>query len=161
MYGRNEELVVLRAAHATAVAPELLAEIDEMLGLGDNHQVMNYQDAKRGVSKRALMDQGKLIGVRLTGETAARDWLKEIIANGADAQTLRPWLFAPVSEPPAGQRQRGRIVCDCMDVSEQEILAELKLGMEFSAVQNKLKCGTQCGSCMPELKRLASQKLAA
>ncbi len=161
LYGRNEELVVLRAAHATAVAPGLLAEIDELLGLDDSHEVMNYQDAKRGVSKRALMVQGKLIGVRLTGETAARDWLKEIIAHGADAQTLRPWLFAPVSEPPAGQRQRGRIVCDCMDVSEQEILVELKLGMELSAVQNKLKCGTQCGSCMPELKRLANQKLAA
>ena len=157
LYGRDEELVVLRTAHASAMSKELLAEVDALLGLDDDGEVMDYHDAKRGISKRALMENGKLIGVRLTGETAARDWLKEIIAHGADAQTLRPWLFAPVSEPPAGQRQRGRIVCDCKDVSEQEILVELKLGLSLSAVQNKLKCGTECGSCLPELKRLCAQ----
>ena len=100
---------------------ELLVEIDAVLGLDDANEVMNYRDAKRGISKRALMEEGKLLGVRLTGETVARDWLKEIIAQGADAQSLRPWLFAPLSAPPAGQAQRGRIVCNCLDVSEQEM----------------------------------------
>ena len=27
-------------------------------------------------------------------------------------------------------------------------------GLEFSAVQAKRKCGTSCGSCVPELQRL-------
>ena len=161
LYGRDEELVVLRAAHSSPVADELLAEVDAILGLDDEAQLMNYRDAKRGISKRALMEDGKLNGVRLTGETAARDWLKEIIAQGADAQTLRPWLLAPLSAPPAGQPQRGRIVCNCLDVSEQEIQAELKQGFDLPAIQSKLKCGTECGSCLPELKRLASQKIAA
>ena len=161
LYGRDEELVVLRAAHSSPVADELLAEVDAILGLDDEAQLMNYRDAKRGISKRALMEDGKLNGVRLTGETAARDWLKEIIAQGADAQTLRPWLLAPLSAPPAGQPQRGRIVCNCLDVSEQEIQAELKQGFDLPAIQSKLKCGTECGSCLPELKRLANQKIAA
>ena len=155
LYGRDEELVVLRAAHSSSVPEALLAQIDAILGLDDEMQVMNYRDARRGISKRALIQDGKLIGVRLTGETAARDWLKEIIAQGGDAQALRPWLFAPLNAPPAGQVLRGYIVCNCLDVSEQEILHELKSGLDLSAIQNKLKCGTQCGSCLPELKRLA------
>ncbi len=161
LFGRSEELVVLRAAHAEPVSAELLAEIDVILGLDDAAEVMSYRDAKRGISKRALMEEGKLLGVRLTGETVARDWLKEIIAQGSDAESLRPWLFAPLSAPPAGQTQRGRIVCNCMDVSELEIMAEFKNGLDLSAIQAMLKCGTECGSCMPELKRLVAQPLAA
>jgi len=156
LYGRDEELVVLRVAHASAVPDETLAQIDAILGLDDEARVMNYRDARRGISKRALMEGGKLIAVRLTGETAARDWLKETIAHGADAQALRPWLLAPLSAPPAGQPQRGRIVCNCLDVSVQEILHEVNNGLDISAIQAKLKCGTQCGSCLPELKRMAT-----
>jgi assimilatory nitrate reductase catalytic subunit len=161
LYGRDEELVVLRAAHAADVPGALLAEIDTILGLDDADEVMQYRDAKRGISKRALMEEGKLLGVRLTGETVARDWLKETIASGADAQALRPWLFAPLSAPPAGQSQRGRIVCNCKDVSELEILAEFRNGLDLGAIQSKLKCGTECGSCLPELKRLVAQPQAS
>ena len=160
LFGRDDELVVLRAAHSAAVLPELLAEIDAILGLDDEAEVMNYRDNKRGISKRALMEEGRLLGVRLTGETVARDWLKETIAQGIDAQSLRPWLFAPLSAPPAGQSQRGRIVCNCMDVSEQEIMAEFRSGLDLSAIQTKLKCGKECGSCVPELKRLVAQPVA-
>jgi assimilatory nitrate reductase catalytic subunit len=160
LFGRDDELVVLRAAHTAAVSADLLAEIDAILGLDDESEVMNYRDNKRGISKRALMEEGRLLGVRLTGETVARDWLKETIAQGMDAQSLRPWLFAPLSAPPAGQSQRGRIVCNCMDVSEQEIMAEFRSGLDLSAIQAKLKCGKECGSCVPELKRLVAQPLA-
>ena len=156
LYGREQELVVLRAAHSEAISEGLLAQIDSILGLDEDARVMNYLDKRRGVSKRALMEEGVLNGVRLTGETAARDWLKEIIAQGADAQALRPWLLAPLSAPPAGQTQRGRIICNCLNISEQEIIHEFKNGLDLMAVQAKLKCGTECGSCLPELKRLAT-----
>jgi assimilatory nitrate reductase catalytic subunit len=48
-----------------------------------------------------------------------------------------------------------------MDVSEQEILAEFSNGLDLSAIQAKLKCGTECGSCLPELKRLVAQPVAS
>ncbi|HEY6094153.1 MAG TPA: molybdopterin-dependent oxidoreductase [Gallionellaceae bacterium] len=161
LYGRDEELVMLRTAHGTPVDEALLAEIDAILGLDDANEVMNYRDARRGISKRALMEDGRLLGVRLTGETMARDWLKEVIASGADAQAMRPWLFAPLSAPPTGQAQRGHIVCNCLDVSELEIMTEFRHGLDLAAIQSKLKCGTQCGSCLPELKRLVAQPMAA
>jgi assimilatory nitrate reductase catalytic subunit len=53
-------------------------------------------------------------------------------------------------------------VCTCFNVAEPDILAarasctgtpEQQLGQ----LQERLKCGTNCGSCIPELKRLLRQ----
>ena len=94
--------------------------------------------------------------MRLAGETAARDWLLDVMARGAPAADLRRWLFAPVFQPPAGTRPRGRIICNCADVSEAEIRADLAAGLDLAAIQAMRKCGTTCGSCLPELKRLSA-----
>ena len=51
---------------------------------------------------------------------------------------------------------RGRIVCNCLDVSENEIRADLAAGLDLAAMQNQRKCGTNCGSCLPELRRMAA-----
>jgi assimilatory nitrate reductase catalytic subunit len=51
---------------------------------------------------------------------------------------------------------RGRIVCNCFDVSEAEIRADVAAGLNLVAVQEKRKCGSSCGSCLPELKRMAA-----
>ncbi|HEY0906845.1 MAG TPA: (2Fe-2S)-binding protein [Methylophilus sp.] len=45
-------------------------------------------------------------------------------------------------------------MCNCLDVSENEIMDTLEMGADLQTLQNKLKCGTSCGSCVPELKRL-------
>ncbi|CAG0979577.1 partial Nitrate reductase, partial [Rhodocyclaceae bacterium] len=55
----------------------------------------------------------------------------------------------------AGGPARGRVVCNCFDVSEDEIRADLAAGLDLPAIQERRKCGTSCGSCLPELKRIA------
>ena len=72
------------------------------------------------------------------------------------APELRRWLLAPIAQPPAGSKTRGRIICNCLDVSEDEIIADLNAGLDLLALQEKRKCGTSCGSCVPELKRLVA-----
>jgi assimilatory nitrate reductase catalytic subunit len=62
--------------------------------------------------------------------------------------------LAPLNAPPSGQRSRGRIICNCLDVAENEIREDVAAGADFTTLQNKRKCGTQCGSCVPEIKRL-------
>ena len=52
---------------------------------------------------------------------------------------------------------RGRIVCACHDVSEQEIRGEVAKGASLPALQARLKCGTECGSCLPTVKQLLSE----
>jgi assimilatory nitrate reductase catalytic subunit len=159
LFGHDEALVILRVAHSSAVPQSVLEQIDIILGLDDETQLMNYRDDRRGISKRALMSEGKLLGIRLTGETAAHDWLKEVIADHQDATALRPWLFAPLAEPPQGQPQRGRILCNCMNVSEQEILQQVQNGLDLATLQGRLGCGTQCGSCLPEIKRFYASSI--
>ncbi len=155
LFGRDKPAVIFRAAHETPVAAELIAKIDRLFEFDDGSS-LTYLDSKRGISKRVMIEDGIVKGARLTGETAARDWLKDIMAQGTSADTVRKWVLAPVASPPAGSRNRGRVICNCVDVAEQQIQDQIARGADLSALQEKLKCGTECGSCVPELKRLVA-----
>lgn len=164
LFGRSTEhyagVLVLRAAHSEAPEATLIAEIDAMLGMTDDMPLLNYNDAKRGVSKRILVENNpansnpEVTGVRLVGEMLAADWLKDVMTTGEFSPELRRWALAPLSVPFAGQRSRGKIICNCLDVAENDIVDTIQLGADLITLQNKLKCGTECGSCVPELKRL-------
>ncbi len=161
LFGRDAPAVILRAASAVPLQDAVLAELDELFRFSDAHSMV-YRDARRGVSKRVMVEAGRVTAVRLTGETAARDWLKEVMAEQTSADAVRRWVLAPVSTlPTAVAASRGRIVCNCLNVAESEIMAEVTLGADLPALQDKLKCGTSCGSCVPELKRLVAMRKAA
>jgi assimilatory nitrate reductase catalytic subunit len=158
-------ILILRAAHETAPDRALIAKIDAMLGMTEDSPCLNYNDAKRGISKRILVENNlisgkpEVTGVRLMGETLAADWLKDVMTTGqfndqAHYKEFSRWALAPLSAPPAGQRTRGKIVCNCLDISQNEIVENIELGADLITLQNKLKCGTECGSCVPELKKL-------
>ncbi|MDO9468553.1 MAG: molybdopterin-dependent oxidoreductase [Thiobacillus sp.] len=159
--GRDRDVLTLRLAHTQPLPESLLAELDAALGLDDPLAVMHYEDRPRGISKRVRVDGGKVTAARLTGETAAFDWLRDVIVDGIDAASLRAWMLAPVARPPAGGAGRGRIVCNCLNVPEPDILAAITAGADLAALQATLKCGTECGSCVPELKRLIAGNRAA
>ena len=159
--GRDRDVLTLRLAHAGPLPDELLSELDAALGLDDPLAVMHYQDSPRGISKRVRVESGKVVAARLTGETAAFEWLRDVIIEGADAVSLRAWMLAPVARPPAGGAGRGRIVCNCLNVAEPDIVAAITAGAGLAALQATLKCGTECGSCVPELKRLIASNRAA
>jgi assimilatory nitrate reductase catalytic subunit len=161
--GREEPLLVFRGWIEDGDTPwskETLAEFDQQLGLNDPQTALSFIDAKRNISKRAIIENGVLSAVRLAGETRAADWLRDLMISGSSSQLaapeLRRWLLAPVAQPPIGSKARGRIICNCLDVSEDEIITDLNAGLDLPALQEKRKCGTSCGSCVPELKRLAS-----
>jgi len=163
LFGRESAngigMLILRAAHTgTPISdnPEidLITQIDTILGMTDEMPLLNYNDAKRGISKRILVENDQVTGVRLMGETLAADWLKDVMSSGSFTDELRRWALAPVVAPPTGQKGRGKIVCNCLDVSQNEIIDNIELGADLITLQNKLKCGTECGSCVPELKKL-------
>jgi assimilatory nitrate reductase catalytic subunit len=51
---------------------------------------------------------------------------------------------------------RGRTLCNCFDVAEADVVAAIAAGATLAKVQKDLKCGTNCGSCVPELRRLVA-----
>ena len=153
--GRETPVLSLQLAAAAPPDAALLARIVALVGL-DDERALAYADLRRGIAKRALIDDKVLAGLALFGETAAGGWLKEAMLAGQAVDPLRNWLFLPAAAPPANLvRQRGRIVCNCQNVAETDIVAAIKAGATTrEAVQERTGCGTGCGACLPELSRL-------
>ncbi|MET1077740.1 MAG: molybdopterin-dependent oxidoreductase [Pseudomonas sp.] len=152
--GRERPALLIRAAASQAPSPALLAEIDHWLGLA-NGPVMAYDDPRKSIGKRVRLEQGRITALRLAGETAARDWLKSLWQNGTIDTELRRWLLAPLSAPPGrASGHGGKILCTCMNVAETAVCAGIGAGLDLDGLKRRLGCGTQCGSCVPEIKRL-------
>ncbi|TRZ97466.1 MAG: nitrate reductase, partial [Rhodocyclaceae bacterium] len=161
--GRESTVVVLRAwgySDSALPSPQMLDELSVAMRLDAPH-TLAFNDIKRGIAKRALVEDDRLLGALLCKETRATDWILELIARGGSTKELRKWLFAPLSAPPAAAVARGHVVCNCHDVSEKEIAADFAAGLDLAALQSKRKCGTLCGSCLPELRRLGIQNSPA
>jgi len=58
--------------------------------------------------------------------------------------------------PVTGAAAFERAVCACFKVDESQIRAAVAAGATLARLQKDLKCGTNCGSCVPELRRLAA-----
>jgi assimilatory nitrate reductase catalytic subunit len=140
-----------------ALSGEVLEEIDAVFGL-DAPGVVRYDDGERG--RRILIDGDTVRAVRLSGDTRAEPWLKDLWERAAAIENLRRWLLAPAASPPGLPALRGRTVCNCFDVSEREIDAFLAESNSIAELQASLKCGTNCGSCLPELRRKVSLAIA-
>ncbi len=159
--GRERQAVVLHLAHAEAAPAEWLDEIDALLGLDDPF-CLRYRDARRGVRKTARVEAGALVGMHLSGEMAAAAWLKDAVVEHQPIDAFRPLLLAPLTRPPAGAPKSGRIVCACHGASEATLLDAIAAGATLESLQAETQCGTGCGSCVPEIRRLilASQRAA-
>src|SRR5690606_1181758 len=159
--GREQRpALLIRAAAASAPDAGLLAEIDRLLGV-DQGPVMAYDDPRRGVGKRLRTADGRIVAVRLAGEVAARDWLKGLWEQGVLDAELRRWLLAPLATPPGGGIRAGKTLCNCMNVSQDAVCAGIARGLDLDGLKRELKCGTSCGSCVPEIKRLLATQVAA
>ncbi|MFT3736249.1 MAG: molybdopterin-dependent oxidoreductase [Rhodocyclaceae bacterium] len=153
--GRDTPVVVLKA-QTDPLSPAAQAALDAQLSLADDQSCLSYRDTRQDVTKRARIAGNQLVAVRLTGETRAAGWLQNMMEAGTPADDARKWLLAPLADAPGGEVARGKIICSCFDVAENDIRAGLAAGESLEQVQARLKCGTNCGSCLPELKRLAA-----
>jgi assimilatory nitrate reductase catalytic subunit len=79
-------------------------------------------------------------------------------AEAALDPALIRWAVAPIGKRPGKLPQRSRIVCNCADISEAQIKADLESGATLAVLQEKRKCGTFCGSCLPELRQMVASQ---
>ena len=156
LYGRSSPLVVFRAAAESAVDAAQIAELDRLFALDSDDGAIVYEDARRHIAKKAIAREGRLLGVRLAGETLAQSWLKQAMAEDELDASLIRLALAPSAKPPVTMAPRN-IICKCADVSDVQIHKELAAGENLSGLQDKLKCGTFCGSCVPDIKRLVAE----
>lgn len=102
----------------------------------------------------------------LAGDTSAERWLRTLLEEQRPAQAFGRQLLRPGSVAPAGVDTRSRQVCGCFDVSEVSIrnAARVAAGDEeqrLAQMQLQLQCGTSCGSCLPEVRKLLREELPA
>ncbi|MDE2623890.1 MAG: molybdopterin-dependent oxidoreductase [Betaproteobacteria bacterium] len=154
--GRNHPILVLQLNHETPVPAEWLEQLDRCFELSDE-SCMCYQDSLNHVTKKALVEQERLVGIRLSGETAAAAWLEKIMVENMKISGLRRWLLAPVTASPSPLPETSRVICNCHHVTESQILHEIRNGAGLPELKEGLRCGTQCGSCLPEIGQMIRQ----
>jgi assimilatory nitrate reductase catalytic subunit len=128
-----------------------------LLGISADAELISYSDVRQGTFRYAGIAQGRLTGcayfaapgAALPDSDQARAFLgREITAMQRIA------LLAGATE--SGARENSKTVCSCFSVSEARIRAAIrKDGLTTpAAIGALLKAGTNCGSCIPELKKL-------
>lgn len=152
--------VLLRMALPQAPAPALTDRIHALFGL-NTETALRYSDPRRHLSRCVRLDGDRIAAACLSGDTTGESWLREFFAQGISVADLGARLLAPVDEAPRKVSGKGRVVCSCYSVGEQQVADALasvegSAGERLAAVQSRLRCGTQCGSCLPELRRLAT-----
>jgi assimilatory nitrate reductase catalytic subunit len=88
----------------------------------------------------------------------AGDWnvIKDLFASGALSDDQRKMLLSGKSMD--GLASAGPIVCACFGIGRTTICDAIASGARSAAeIGVQLKAGTNCGSCIPELKRLIVQ----
>ncbi|WP_275271890.1 nitrate reductase [Limnobacter sp. P1] len=173
--GREQTGVLFRAASAQAPAKEVIDRLQSLFEC-EGGDVMVYSDPKTDARRRIgvkvqTSPQGQtatLNKVFLAGNIESEGWLRNYFDQQLDVMPLRSFLLAPESQPPGVQTEAVRMVCNCVGVSEQAIQAGIAIACAkspgsnlcadenqlLSGLQGSLKCGTQCGSCVPEIRKL-------
>ena len=160
--GRERMGVLLRAAAHEPPPDAVIERIEALIGLA-TADTLRYADQKRGQRRAArLVRHGNatmLEAIVLAGDTSAEGWLKTLLQEELPAQSYGRLLLVPGAKAPVAVQSRGKPVCTCLNVTDAAITTELAQchgtdADRLAQLQGKLRCGTNCGSCLPELKRM-------
>ncbi|MEJ5991175.1 molybdopterin-dependent oxidoreductase [Ramlibacter sp. PS3R-8] len=159
----QERTGVLFRASAYEAPPEaLLEQLESIFDLG-GAETLRYADRRKS-QRRAIRVVRQDADVRLqamllAGDTSAQAWLKTLLLQELPAQAYGRLLLAPGAKAPLALQAKGKQVCSCFAVEASAIedhLAHCSGSAEerLASLQGALRCGTNCGSCVPELKRM-------
>ena len=140
-----------------------LERLHAALALPRDASLLEYRDARRAMTKRVAWRDTWIDGVLVAGSEA------DVAASASLLARVRetlPWtrarhaVFVADSGPVT---PRDRTVCQCKSVAASSIEAAICAGADVAQLKAKLGCGTVCGSCVPELRRMcaAADKPAA
>ena len=126
-------------------------------GLDPAEAAVEFRDHARGGLRMAWMAGDRLeacLFVAADGRLPPRGWLAGLLeADGLD-DGARAGLLA--GRAPGAQADEGRIVCACFSVGINRLVGAIRDRRLTSVAEigAALKAGTNCGSCVPELKEV-------
>ncbi|MCX7672580.1 MAG: nitrite reductase large subunit NirB [Thiobacillaceae bacterium] len=126
---------------------------------GEGCEEIVLRDAGRGVYKKLVLRQGRIVGACLYGDTLDGPWYFELMREGSDVTALRERLmFGRAHVGDAGHGDpRARVqqlpdsaeICGCNGVCKGKILAAIRDQKLFTLeeVRAHTKASASCGSC--------------
>jgi assimilatory nitrate reductase catalytic subunit len=146
-----------RPADATAWARALLDVTDA------DADWLEASDVAEGMYRAAHVVDDRIQACMFVSPRAedlpARAWLSSLFAQERLAELDRVSLL--VGQPADPQADTGPTVCSCFGVGRNVIVKAMREGCgTVETLGAALKCGTNCGSCVPELKALLAQARA-
>jgi assimilatory nitrate reductase catalytic subunit len=122
-------------------------------------EVAEYNDFGGGIYRAASFRGDRIEACLFIGPAGdAGDWnvVKSLFAADALSDVQRRMLLSGKSAD--GVASAGPVVCACFGVGRDTICNAIAAGARSAGeIGAKLKAGTNCGSCIPELKRLIAQ----
>ena len=166
-FGRERTGVLFRAAAHEPPETAVIERIEALLGL-DTPDALRYADPRLGQRRTARLEghgeNRQLDGFVLAGDTRAEVWLKPLLEGEQPAGAYGRLILMPGAKAPVAVPAPSRQVCTCFNIRESAIQEQLQhsSGTEderLATLQGSLACGTNCGSCLPELRRLVREQL--
>lgn len=119
-----------------------------------------YLDNETGQCRAVGFDSGRLDWVLLVlpfSQMPDAEWLdNQFSKRTLDIDSRRQLLSACAADA----QPKGSIVCSCFEVGERQIKQAIQQGADSAeSLGQQLKCGTNCGSCLPELNALIAIEL--
>lgn len=143
------DVIVLRAAAKEAMN-EWLTKLFLQTELLPCVDVLEYRDDRRGVFKRAKWHEDKLSGFVFAGDINGGESLLSDLTEGRPWQGSRLKVFSSSTNAIT----RDKLICNCKLVKESQIVNMSSNGAPLNEIKNTLGCGSVCGSCLPEVKRI-------
>ena len=127
---------------------------------GADASFVTVADPRADRMRLAAIRDGEVVGLLLAAAypvEAARDWLVERFEQGRIPAAEATTLLA--GRPGGAVEDRGRRVCSCFGIGVNQIRRAVAEGCDsVAAVGEKLRAGTNCGSCRPEIARIVAEE---
>ncbi len=126
-------------------------------------EIAEYSDAPRGLYRAAAFTDGRLVGCLFIGPAEASpqwDAVKALLDREALGEAQRRAVLSGKSTE--GLADPGPVICACFGVGLNVIRAAIESGeaLNVDQIGVALRAGTNCGSCLPELKRIVDHERA-
>lgn len=119
-------------------------------------QALMFSDESNGVYRVNIVEDNCLIGslfISSQFDLPNRRWLSQIFNQQALSDFQRRALLA--GREGNASADPGKIICSCFQIGDKQISKAMQEGnFSVEALGKTLKCGTNCGSCIPEIKNI-------
>ncbi|MDF2638745.1 MAG: NAD(P)/FAD-dependent oxidoreductase [Novosphingobium lindaniclasticum] len=124
---------------------------------GEGCEDIVLRDASRGVYKRVVVKDDKVVGAVLYGDTADGNWYFDLLKKGEDVSEIRDYLILGQAFASGGTADPlaavaalpdDAEVCGCNGVTKGQVVASISDGAcSLDAVRATCKASASCGSC--------------